>query len=112
MKVALDHKGMDGAGPSFHLLEHRIKHFGLAGGASMVTVTASDPSKGSVRVNTIDASSSPWSGTYFRAYPPTLTAVPLDGARFVRWTGAVESTEPVIELPLGSSPVSVTAEFE
>ncbi|MDG2124850.1 MAG: CotH kinase family protein, partial [Verrucomicrobiales bacterium] len=89
-----------------------LDHFGLAGGMATVTITTNEPDKGAVRVNTIDVSESPWSGVYFRAYPPTLTAVAKDGARFVGWSGAVESSEESIQLPLDGGAVSVVAVFE
>jgi hypothetical protein len=94
------------------LRQDLIEHFGVAGGTAALTVTSSDPDKGSVTVNTIDIDESPWTGRYFRAYAPTLTAVSKNGSRFVGWTGAITSNESRIELPLASGSVSVMAVFE
>ncbi|MGI9242056.1 MAG: InlB B-repeat-containing protein, partial [Verrucomicrobiales bacterium] len=55
---------------------------------------------------------SPWTGQYFRDYPPTLTAEPAGGATFVGWSGSSDSTSPTIQLPLDSPVLSVTAIFQ
>ncbi len=44
--------------------------------------------QGSVRVNTIQPASFPWSGMYFNGIPISIRAVPAPGYRFVRWEGA------------------------
>lgn len=94
------------------LRDHLMDHFDFKNGLSDIQVTVSGPSKGTVQLNTLVIDQPSWSGVYFRDVPPQLTAVPSEGARFVRWSGAVESVETTIALPLDSAMVSVVAEFE
>jgi len=94
------------------LRQDLIEHFDLPGGFASVTLASSDLSKGTVQINTIALDDSPWTGTYFRNFPPTLTAQPKEGARFVRWSGGSTSTSATIALPLEKATVSVTAIFE
>jgi len=94
------------------LRQDLIDHFNLSKGLAAVTVASSDPSKGTVHINTIDLEASPWTGQYFRDFPPTLTAKPKEGASFVRWSGDSTSSSPTIELPLNGASVSVIAIFE
>jgi hypothetical protein len=89
-----------------------IDHFGLPGDTATITITTSDPSKGTVQVNTIEVTETPWSGQYFQEFPPTLTALPKAGAIFVGWSGANTSTETTIQLPIPARTASVTAMFE
>jgi hypothetical protein len=89
-----------------------IDHFALPGGTAAVTITTSDSSKGTVQINTIEATETPWRGHYFQDFPPTLTALPKAGAIFVGWSGASTSTETTIQLPLPARTASVTAMFE
>ncbi len=89
-----------------------IDHFELPGGTSTVTINTSDSSKGTVQINTIEVTETPWSGQYFQDFPPTLTAIPRAGAIFVGWSGSSTSTEATIQLPISARTVSVTAIFE
>jgi hypothetical protein len=89
-----------------------IDHFELPGGTSTVTINTSDSSKGTVQINTIEVTETPWRGQYFQDFPPTLTAIPRAGAIFVGWSGASTSTEATIQLPISARTVSVTAIFE
>src|SRR5690625_7392771 len=83
--------------------ENRVGHmrtqlnnaFSLWGSRSL-TVDVSDPSAGYVRVNSVDLLPStpgvdedpyPWSGTYFRSVPVTLTARPAPGRSEERRVG-------------------------
>lgn len=94
------------------LRQDLIEHFDLPGGLASVTLASSDLSKGAVQINTIALDDLPWTGTYFHNFPPTLTAQPKEGARFVRWSGGSTSTSATIVLPLEEPTVSVTAIFE
>ena len=78
---------------------HIAGKFGLAGTAAL-TVDIADTNQGSVTVNSVSINSStpgigtnvyPWTGTYFRGVPITVTAVPKPGYRFSSWSDS-EST--------------------
>ncbi len=94
------------------LRQDLIDHFNLSKGLASVTIESSDLSKGTVQINTIEIDKSPWTGQYFRDFPPTLTAIPKEGASFVRWSGGRSSLSPTIELPLDGATVSVIAIFQ
>jgi hypothetical protein len=94
------------------LRQDLIDHFNLSKGIASMTIASSDLSKGTIQINTIDPGDFPWTGQYFRDFPPTLTAKPKDGSVFLRWSGDSTSTSPTIELPLNSVTVSVTAIFQ
>ena len=73
---------------------HIAGKFGLAGTADL-TVDMAGADQGSVTVNTISIDPStpgvgtnayPWTGTYFRGLPVTVTALPKPGYRFVSWS--------------------------
>lgn len=78
--------------------DYLAREFNLTGSLETVSVTTSDPSMGSVQVNTsvIDLSSGVWTGQYFTDYPITVTAVPADGCEFSGWKGDISGTEPTI----------------
>lgn len=72
---------------------HIRQHFGIAANVNL-TVQVSDPSHGSVRVNTLEISGDtpglasqpyPWTGVYFHNVPVKLAARPAPGHRFVGW---------------------------
>ncbi|MFT4550331.1 MAG: hypothetical protein ACI9MB_004308, partial [Verrucomicrobiales bacterium] len=68
------------------LRQDLIDHFNLSNGIASITIASSDRSKGGVQINSVDLEDSPWTGRYFRDFPPTLTASPKDGSTFVRWS--------------------------
>jgi len=94
------------------LRRNLIDHFGLTAGISTVSISINDSSKGTVQINTIEVTGTPWSGQYFQDFPPTLTALPKPGAIFLGWSGGSASSEGTIQLPLTARAVSVTAMFE
>ena len=67
-------------------------------GSYLLTITTSTPKAGRIHLNSIDLTSFPWSGKYFKNVPITLTAIPAPGYTFVRWEGAVSSTNPTIQI--------------
>lgn len=77
------------------------------GGAVEVEISREPEAGGVVRVNSLVLSPSlpglegdiyPWRGTYFRAAPIELEAIPEAGYRFEGWSGHTHSTEPIIEV--------------
>ena len=55
--------------------------------------------------------SAPWTGAWVTGVPLTLTAVPAEGWRFLRWTGSVESTDQTLTLT-PTADLTLTAVFE
>ena len=85
-------------------------HFNT-GGSYKLSLSISEPNAGKIHLNTIDITHFPWAGYYFNSVPITLTALPAPGYRFVRWEGAVNSTESEI-LVTRNSITSIHAVFE
>lgn len=101
---------------------HLISYFGLPGTFNL-NVDVSDPSHGTIRVNSLHLDSSspllfgfegyPWTGEYFRAVSLPLTALASEGYRFLKWVDADE--EEFFENPLQVNTYqdySLTAIFE
>lgn len=83
---------------------HIAGQFGLSGTANL-TVNAANTNQGSVTVNTINIDPStvgvssnpyPWTGTYFRGVPVTVTALPKPGYRFVAWSNSISAGPSVV----------------
>ena len=103
---------------------HIVNKFGHAG-TSPLTVSVDDPSEGVVQVNSIvlDAGTAgvasapyPWTGTYVRGVPVTLTARPREGHRFVGWSDSagaagVDPAAPVVQVMLTGAR-TIAASFE
>lgn len=51
-----------------------------------------DSRKGSVQLNSIKLTESPWNGTYYQEVPVTLTAIPNAGFRFLKWDGITSNS--------------------
>jgi hypothetical protein len=104
--------------PKFQF-QHNLQYFGLSDTVH-VTLNVSDPSHGKIRIHTIEIDEYlpgvnqnvyPWIGTYYKDVSVTLYAMPYPGYKFVRWEGAVSSTDQVISLG-NSADEQVTAVFE
>ena len=87
-----------------------IEEFGLSGTAQ-VTLAVSSAEAGTIEINSIVPDEYPWSGTYFKDVPITVTALPNLGYEFIGWTGAEleDSLSATITL---TDNISVTAMFE
>jgi hypothetical protein len=99
--------------------QHIMNYFGIAD-TVQITLNVSGSSQGKIRINTMDVdqflpgvnqSIYPWQGTYYQNVPVTLSAIPYPGYKFVRWEGAVNSSDPTITLS-NSGDGQVTAVFE
>ncbi|HPR87729.1 MAG TPA: CotH kinase family protein [bacterium] len=84
------------------------EYFKLAGPADLSVAIAAG--RGRIRVNTIIADSSPWSGRYFQNIPVTITALPDPGYRFAGWSDPALQQEATITLKMAGD-VSVAARF-
>lgn len=69
-----------------------------------VTVDATPPASGVVRVNRVDVDGFPWTGPYFPGVPIALTAIPRPGYRFTGWTGTVTTDAPAIVVDPSDAP--------
>lgn len=84
-----------------------------AGDTVSFTVYSSDPSKGSVKINTImpELTEDGWNAEYFSGCQVTLEAVPAEGHTFTGWSGDIwDDADTVIITP--ENIASVTANFE
>lgn len=70
-------------------------HFKLPRGLGEITADIVPAGSGCVRFNRTTIAAFPWTGTFFRDYPPELAAIPRPGYRFVEWTGAGITTNTV-----------------
>lgn len=63
---------------------HISSQFGL-GGTYKLTVDVNNSQMGYIQVNTLELTNLPWTGTYFKNNPITVTAVAKPGYRFIQW---------------------------
>jgi len=94
-----------------HAWNNLEDYFGLAG-RSQLTIDSNNPVWGAVALNTIPVEELPlpWTGTYFKDVPVTVTAVPAPGYRFANWSGTSQ-TSPEISLYVTEN-MTITAVFE
>ena len=103
-----------------HQFQHMVSYFNKPGLASL-EIDVSDLTHGRVRVNSVVIDEStmglldpespyPWSGTYVRAVPITLEALPAPGYVFAGWDGLTNESA-TVERSLNGD-LNVTALFE
>ncbi|MBK9472220.1 MAG: CotH kinase family protein [bacterium] len=103
-----------------YVRQHYQAMFGLPGTGTVV-VHVSDPARGSVAMGgvVIDANTAglpvpgspfPFTGTWFRGNPVTITALPEPGSVFVRWLETGETTPATSVMPAGGT-ITRTAVF-
>lgn len=97
-----------------YIVEDLKEEFALTGSLETVTIQNNDAEAGAIVINTTtpDLSTGSWTGKYYTDYPVTVTAVANEGYRFLGWSGAVESMEEMIEVPVEASGVMIQANFE
>ena len=95
---------------------HTRNRFALSARKSL-TVSVSDSSMGTVKVNTIDlgtrltATAPSWTGRYYPEVPVTLEARPKPGFVFVGWQGSSSATSPAISTSVATDGLAYRAVF-
>lgn len=93
---------------------HIQQQFGLVKQVN-VTLKVDPPGAGTIRINTIEPDSLPWTGVYFDGVPVTVTAFPNPGYKFQQWTAdnasLSQNDKLFLTLNLESDDV-LTAQFE
>lgn len=92
------------------IMRSQTEEFFATNGSYTLSLAISEEKAGKIHLNTIDVSSFPWSGKYFKNNTIFLTAIPNPGFEFVRWEGAVNTTEKSIEITTDQA-TNVTAIF-
>ncbi len=98
---------------------HIVSFFNLEG-LSSINLNVSDKKHGHIKINSIDINENtagtkgtvyPWTGTYFKGVPITITAIPSTGHKFVRWEGDFKGNSETLNLEL-SGDITIKAVFE
>lgn len=92
------------------ILRTQTEEFFSTTGSYKLSLDISENGAGFIHLNTIDVKKFPWNGKYFNNNTITLTAVENPGYSFVRWEGAVSSTEKTISVTTAEA-TSLTAVF-
>lgn len=78
------------------------------------TITITIVGNGSVQVNTVTVTTSPWTGDYFGGNPIDLTAIPIGTGQFVSWTingvPVANPNDPNLNINLTGN-ITITATF-
>lgn len=99
--------------------DHIISFFNLQGQSS-INLNVSDKNHGYIKINTIEVNENtpgikeavyPWKGTYFKGIPITITAIPTQGHKFVRWEGGSYGNSETLNLILNGD-MTIKAVFE
>ncbi|MBO7125849.1 MAG: lamin tail domain-containing protein, partial [Bacteroidales bacterium] len=92
------------------IMRRQTEEFFSTNGSYTLTLNLSEQGAGKIHLNTIDVKTFPWSGKYFKNNTIFVTAIPNPGYEFVRWEGAVNSTEQTISVTTAEA-TSLTAVF-
>lgn len=84
-------------------MRQHFEEYYNTGGSYSLNLTSTHANPGRIHLNTIDITKLPWSGKYFNNNTITLTVIPAPGYTFLRWEGAVTSTNPTISLTPNSN---------
>jgi len=71
-----------------------------------------DSTQGLIQLNSLKLTNFPWKGAYFPDVPVTITAIPLAGYRFVKWTGITAGSNSSTVTVVPQANLDVTAVFE
>ncbi|MCB1099406.1 MAG: CotH kinase family protein [Verrucomicrobiae bacterium] len=93
-----------------------ISHFKLEKGTGKLRISVTPADSGTVLVNSITASgdeATPWSGTYFEEFPPTLLPLPRPGWALSSWSGdVIDGDSATVADILSGEVATVTATFQ
>ncbi len=92
------------------IMRTQAEQFFKTNGSYKLSLNISENGAGFIHLNSIDVKKFPWNGKYFNNNTITLTAVENPGYTFVRWEGAVSSTEKTISVTTAEA-TSLTAVF-
>lgn len=98
-----------------YVIQHLINNFGLSGVPVSLQIDTNDTYAGNVIVNTAQVifdKEMSWHGKYFTDYQISVTAVPHDGYRFVRWEGDLDAINETISVNMKDGGCSIKAVFE
>ena len=97
-----------------YMKKYLAQEFDLSGAVETVTLKNVTQEGGTVTINTVTPvmTDGVWSGEYYTDYPITVTANPVEGYEFVGWSGAVETTDGTVEVPVTSGGITLIAEFQ
>ncbi len=91
---------------------HLLQKFQLAGFVK-ISVNVQPAGSGSVRLNSLTLSESPWEGFYFKNVPIQLQAIPAPRFRFRQWSPALNGNGASASVFIEpTSDLSLTAQFE
>lgn len=95
-----------------YISKYLAEEFNLQGTLETVNISF-DQTAGNISVNSISSVSETgeWSGEYYTDYPIVITATPLEGYKFLRWEGDIDSTSPTIDVKLTQGGASIRAIF-
>jgi hypothetical protein len=110
-----------GSNRPIYMRQHLMNRFGLPGVAT-VTLDTPDATRGTVQINSITIGAKtpgvvdpedphPWTGSYFRNVPVTVTARPAPGFRFAGWLEIPSMPSPTLTVTPGTIG-KLTALFE
>lgn len=93
------------------IMRRQAENFFSTNGSYKLTISSSEKNAGVIQLNSITVSTFPWSGKYFNNNTISLTAIAKPGYKFIRWEGAVNSTEKSITITTNQA-TSITAVYE
>lgn len=77
-----------------------------------ILTARADSTQGYIQLNSLKLTDFPWMGRYFPDVPVTLTAIPLAGFRFVKWTGLASGSNSATITVVPKANLDLTAIFE
>jgi len=80
-------------------------------GIGKVSIEVNNPFAGVIKLNSLEISSFPWEGDYFKDVPIKITALPYPGYSFKCWYGVNDSLSNPTTLNLNTG-ISITAVFD